>query len=60
MEPEDLEPIRTVPEKKNLDIMSIEELQEYIGDLEAEIVRARETIEHKQAAKSSADGFFKK
>lgn len=60
MEPEDLEPRVKKPEKKNLEVMSIEALEEYIQELEAEIARARETIAGKQDARQGAESFFKK
>lgn len=59
MDVEDLEPQREKPKPKNLDIMSIEALQEYIGELETEILRAREAIAAKEAARDSADSVFK-
>jgi len=40
-------------------VMSIEALNDYIADLEAEIARVRETIKAKEAARQSADSFFK-
>lgn len=60
MEPEDLEPRNKKPEKKNLEVMSIEALEEYIGELEAEIARVREEIAGKQQARHGAESFFKK
>ena len=57
---DDLEPLREIPKPKNLEVMSIEALHEYIADLEAEIARAREMIAGKEAAQLSADSFFKK
>ncbi len=42
-----------------LDAMSVEELTDRIGLLEAEIVRLRSAIELKQKSKSAADAFFK-
>lgn len=45
---------------KNLDIMSIDALLEYITELEAEIARARETIKAKEKAKSEALSAFKR
>ena len=47
------------PEPKNLEVMSIEKLGEYIEELEAEIARVRETIALKQDAKQGAESFFK-
>jgi uncharacterized small protein (DUF1192 family) len=43
-----------------LDAMSVEELNERIGLLEAEIARLRAAIELKQKSKSAADAFFKR
>ncbi len=60
MEPEDLEPQRQKPPPKNLQIMGIQELNDYIADLKAEIARAEATITSKQAARGTADTFFKK
>ena len=54
------EPIKKKPALKNLDVMSVEQLQEYIDTLGAEIERAKAMIKSKQAAKMAADGFFKK
>ena len=60
MDPEDLEPRTKKPPPKNLDIMSIKALGEYIEELEAEIARVRGVIEQKQKAQAAADSFFKK
>lgn len=59
MDVEDLEPRKKKPELKNLDILSIEALHEYIEELEAEIARVRAAIDGKQAARSHADSIFK-
>ena len=59
MDIEELEP-KKKQEVKNLDVMSIEALGEYIAELEAEIARVRETIREKEAARQSADSVFKK
>lgn len=42
-----------------LDTMSVEELRDRIALLEAEIVRLKAAIEHKQKSKSAADSLFK-
>ncbi len=42
-----------------LDAMSVEELTERIGLLEAEIARLRAAIDSKRQSKSAADAFFK-
>ncbi|MGQ0677999.1 MAG: DUF1192 domain-containing protein [Rhodospirillales bacterium] len=60
MEPEDLEPQKKKPPPKNLEIMGIQELKDYIDDLRAEIARAEATIKSKQSARGAADMFFKK
>ncbi len=60
MDTDDLEPEKKKPSPKNLEIMSIEALGGYIGELEAEIARVRETIAAKQSAHTQADQFFKK
>ena len=42
MDLEDLEPRNRKPPPKNLDVMSIEALHEYIAELEAEIARVND------------------
>jgi uncharacterized small protein (DUF1192 family) len=44
---------------KNLEEMSVFELEEYIEDLKAEIIRAEENKKQKQASKEAADSIFK-
>ncbi|HLY58814.1 MAG TPA: DUF1192 domain-containing protein [Stellaceae bacterium] len=44
----------------NLGPMSIEELETYIAGLQAEIARARESIEEKRRHRSGADSLFKR
>ena len=60
MDWEELDPKKKAPERKNLDVMGVAELQAYIADLEAEIARAQAMIAAKQKAKSGAESFFKK
>lgn len=60
MDADDLDPKKKKPEVKNLEILSIEALNDYIGDLEIEIARVREAIKGKEAARQSADSVFKK
>ncbi|MCP4327741.1 MAG: DUF1192 domain-containing protein [Alphaproteobacteria bacterium] len=60
MEPDDLEPQKQAKPKKNLDPMSIDELEGYIAELETEIERVRGDIRKKQAHRAGADAFFKK
>ena len=56
---DDLEPQRKAPEKPNFETMSIEELHEYIAQLEETIAEVREIITSKTAARGSADAVFK-
>ena len=60
MDPEDLLPRTQPPQKKNLEIMGVSELEDYIADLEAEIARARAVIESKQSHRSGAEALFKR
>ena len=59
MDTDDLEPRHKAVEKKNLDVMSVDALNGYIADLEAEIARARDAISNKQSARAAADAVFK-
>ncbi|MBI1985934.1 MAG: DUF1192 domain-containing protein [Rhodospirillales bacterium] len=54
-----MEPQKQKPAPKNLEVMSIAALNEYIGELEAEITRVREAIAGKEKARNGADRFFK-
>jgi len=56
----DLEPSTPQQKPKNLDVMSIEALQEYIAELETEISRAKEVIRSKESARKGAESVFKK
>lgn len=56
---DDLEPINKKPPLKNLDVMSIEALGEYIDELKAEIARVRSAVAAKEKAKSEADSVFR-
>lgn len=60
MDADDLEPEKKIEPPKNLEIMSIEALGEYIADLEAEIARARAQIGRKETARLGAESVFKK
>ncbi|HEY4635112.1 MAG: DUF1192 domain-containing protein [Rhodospirillales bacterium RIFCSPLOWO2_01_FULL_65_14] len=60
MDVDDLEPRKQKPAPKNLDVLSVEALKEYIGELEAEIARVRQAIAGKEKARAGAEGFFKK
>lgn len=60
MDVDDLEPQRGAPKPRNLEVMSLEALREYIAELEAEISRALEMISLKEEAQEDADSVFKK
>ncbi len=60
MEEEDFLPQRAKPQAKNLDPMSVAELNEYVAGLEAEIARARAEIARKDKIRSGAESLFKK
>ena len=59
MDSDDLEPI-IKPKIIDFDALSIEELKEYISDLEDEISKAREYIKSKEEDRSLAESLFKK
>ncbi|RVU33730.1 DUF1192 domain-containing protein [Hwanghaeella grinnelliae] len=60
MNPDDLEPPKPKTlEQADLDMMSIEALEEYIAEREAEIERAKAKIAGKQSARGVAETFFK-
>ena len=60
MDFEDLEPRKQAPKPRDLSSWSVEELNDYIANLQAEIERARGVINGKQSHRTSADAFFKK
>lgn len=59
MDAEDLEPKHKKPKPRDLTIMSIEGLEEYIESMELEIDRAKEAIKVKNAARAGAESVFK-
>jgi uncharacterized small protein (DUF1192 family) len=58
LDPDDPTPPKPAP--KNLEILSIAELDAYIGELEAEIARTRRTIDQKRSIRGGADALFKR
>ena len=60
MDPDELEPRRPAPAKRNLEVMGVEELEGYIAELEAEIGRARAAIAAKQSVRAGAEALFKR
>jgi len=59
MDTDDLEPTKKKAEIKDLEVMSIEALGDYIAELEAEIERVRGAISLKNTARSGAESAFK-
>lgn len=61
MEEDDLtlQHVKPKPKPRNLALMSIEALDDYIADLEAEIARARDAIAAKQTARGDAESVFR-
>lgn len=60
MDERDLEPLEKKPDLKNLEVLSIEALEDYIGELQAEIERVREEIKRKNSARATAESVFRK
>jgi len=59
MDLEELEPRKQKPQPRNLDVLSIEELNAYIEEMRAEILRVEEKIAAKKAHINAAAGIFK-
>ncbi|MCB1530629.1 MAG: DUF1192 domain-containing protein [Rhodospirillales bacterium] len=55
---DDLEPQKKAAVLKNLDSMSVEELKNYITEMEAEILRVKEEIEKKKKVLEAAGSVF--
>lgn len=60
MEEQDLLPQRQPPKPKDLTLMGVAELEEYIAGLEGEITRARAEIAAKQKQRTGAEALFKR
>lgn len=60
MDESDLEPRMRKPAKKNLEALSVTELEDYIAELESEIERARSEIAARQRQRSGAEALFKR
>ena len=59
LDTDDLEPATQPAGKPDMDLMSIDELNDYIAGLQAEIDRARAASAAKQDYRSGAEAFFK-
>jgi len=53
------EPQKKTPTLKNLEPMSVDELEEYIKDMKAEIVRTEDEIKRKKVHMDAASSIFK-
>jgi uncharacterized small protein (DUF1192 family) len=56
---DDLDPVKEPTKKVDLEPMSIEELNNYIVEMETEINRVRAAIQAKQGHRSGAESLFK-
>lgn len=59
MDAEDLEPLTKKAKPRDLTIMSIEDLEEYIDLMNAEIERTKVAIAAKKSARAGAESVFK-
>lgn len=59
MDIDDLEPRKQKPKPKDLESLGVDELEEYLGELEAEAERVRAKIAAKKSYLSGADTLFK-
>jgi uncharacterized small protein (DUF1192 family) len=57
---DDLEPLKKKPKPRDLDTLSIEELNDYIADMETEIARVRDKIKAKTSHSAAAAALFRK
>jgi uncharacterized small protein (DUF1192 family) len=60
MDEEDLLPQRQPKKPKDLTLLGVAELEEYIAGLESEIARARAEIAVKQRQRTGAEALFKR
>ena len=60
MNEEDLTPQKAPAKLRELDALSVGELEDYIAELEAEIRRVRADIEKKQSHRAGVEGLFKR
>jgi uncharacterized small protein (DUF1192 family) len=60
MDADDLEPKKPAPALRNLEPMSISELNHYICELEEEILRVKDAITKKEMVRLGAESLFKR
>ncbi len=59
MEIDDLEPRKQQPKPRDLDSLGVDELEEYLAELQAEAARVEDKIKSKKSYLSGADSLFK-
>ena len=59
MDIDDLEPRKKAPKPKDLEVLGVEELEDYLAELEAEAERVKQKIAAKKSYLSGADSLFK-
>ena len=59
MDIEDLEPRNKKPKPRDLDSLGIDQLEEYLAELQTEAARVEEKIAAKKSYLSGVDSFFK-
>jgi uncharacterized small protein (DUF1192 family) len=60
MDEEDLLPQRQKPKPRDLTVLGVAQLEEYVAELEGEIIRARAEIAAKRNQRSGAEILFKR
>ncbi|HKR20821.1 MAG TPA: DUF1192 family protein [Stellaceae bacterium] len=60
MEEEDLLPQRQKPKPRDLTVLGVAQLEEYVAELEGEIARARAEIAAKRKQRGGAESLFKR
>ncbi|CDK98132.1 conserved protein of unknown function [Magnetospirillum gryphiswaldense MSR-1 v2] len=60
MDVDDLDPKKKTAQSRDLGTLGVEELRDYIAQLQAEIIRAEATIAAKEKVKSGAEALFRK
>jgi uncharacterized small protein (DUF1192 family) len=60
LEMDDIEPRPKKAAPRDLETLSLEELNAYIGELQAEIDRVRGVIARKQSHRTGAEAFFRR
>jgi len=59
-DPDDLDPRQKKTQPKNLDVMNVEDLEEYVAALKTELQRVEAKIKAKRSHAAAAASLFKK